>query len=158
MPRISKAATKVAVLTKALSAAKKQARMGGSGGYYSDVIKPFVKKHAGKALRAAGESIGSYVAGPAGGVVGRKAGKFLSRLVGAGKYSVSKNTLTRQCVMDANGNLPVMHSKQDYVRVRYREYIGDVSCLQTVFNSTSYNIQPGLPPGVAGGGAFPWVN
>lgn len=93
-------------------------------------------------FRDGGMALGSTF-GPAGAKFGRGAGAFVSKALGFGDYTVTSNTLM-------NGP-PMFGSGSRNVRIRHKEYIGDVSS-STLFSTTSYLINP------ANGALFPWLS
>jgi len=69
----------------------------------------------------------------------------LSKWLGFGAYTIDKNT-----VIGAGGTVPSMHSTNDSIIVRHREYVGDVNST-TTYASTSLPLNPGLV------GTYPWL-
>jgi len=61
------------------------------------------------------------------------------KVFGSGSYTM-KNSL-----WDANAQVPVMHSSNESVRFKHREYIGDVAMAGPAYTSRTYNVNPGLP-------------
>jgi hypothetical protein len=97
----------------------------------------------GSMLRA----LGSHFGGSALGELGSSAGNWLSKLVGLGAYSIESNTV----LQGLNGaQVPVMHSTNDSVVVRHREFVGVVHSTD-VFENISYDINPGNRS------LFPWL-
>lgn len=96
-----------------------------------------------------GESVGGNF-GPLAASLGRHAGNMISNLVGMGGYTeIRKNTLIRPA--DMGEVIATFGSGRDYVRVRHREYMGDITAAGgTAFTVTSFLINPGLPS------VFPW--
>lgn len=73
------------------------------------------------------------------------AGKTLFKdILGWGDYSVNRNTIM-------GGQVPTMHGSSETIRIKHREYIGDVSMTPT-FSITQYAVNPGLSP------LFPWLS
>jgi len=110
----------------------------------------------GKAIRtlgmAAGGAAGGYFGQPAAGVaVGHSLGAALSRWLGAGDYSIGSNTIVRQS-MKAAGSIPAMHTDQQSVIIRHKEYLGEV------LSSDVFSVQQSFPlnPGIAL--TFPWAS
>lgn len=70
---------------------------------------------------------------------------------GRGKYEVSKNSLMANI---DNTVAPSFETVRDGLRVRHREYIGDVisSATAGLFNNTVYQVNPGLAA------TFPWLS
>lgn len=122
----------------------------GKGSYYSDYIKPAAKYVVSRGLRYAGQYLGNKYGGSRGGQIGRNMGARFSKILGAGSYSaqvgISKpkgGSLAKSLEYDVNGELPAMHSYNQSIRFRYREYIGDLNT-STGFSLTSFNLNPGL--------------
>jgi hypothetical protein len=84
----------------------------------------------------------------AGSSVGTSLGATLSKWLGAGDYEVSRNSL----VAKASSGIPVMHSSNQTVTVRHREYIGPIS--GSVGFAVQYQLT--LNPGLAA--TFPWLS
>lgn len=107
-------------------------------------IKEQAKAAIKAALISAGGGIGGYVGGPAGSMLGSKVGAFVSRIVGAGQYTVKNNTLMGPAGYkfgDATTN----------VRIQHREYLTDIVA-STDFALQSFPIQPGDTT------TFPWFS
>jgi hypothetical protein len=107
----------------------------------------------GKALRGLGNLSGSALGGmvgmpQAGGALGSSLGAAVSKWLGAGDYTVSKNSIVSKA---ANG-IPLMHNTGQSVVVRHREFIGPIS------GSVDFTIQYNLTinPGMAS--TFPWLS
>jgi hypothetical protein len=83
----------------------------------------------------------------AGGAIGSSLGASLSKWLGSGDYSVSRNTLVQR----AASGVPVMHSTGQTTTIRHRELVMQVtgSVAFTVQNSIVLN--PGL------NASFPWL-
>jgi len=69
-----------------------------------------------------------------GGLVG------LPKIFGSGSYALEQNSL-----WNAGQQVPSMHSENETITLRHREYIADVSIAGVVYASTVYAINPGLP-------------
>jgi len=90
---------------------------------------------------------GGAFGGPVGSALGSSAGGALARWLGYGKYSVSRNSLTKM----RPGNVPEMHQMNESIVLRHREYITDViTGTSNGFNVNSYNLNPGVDT------TFPW--
>jgi hypothetical protein len=75
------------------------------------------------------------------------AGKTLFKdILGWGDYSINRNS-----VMGGSTQVPTMHGDKDSVRIRHREYIGDVT-MTSAFTTTTYAVNPGLQA------TFPWLS
>lgn len=105
----------------------------------------------GRALRElgglGGNMLGSAVgAGALGGGFGRAAGAQVSRWLGQGDYSISKNSILKP------DSVPMMHKNSQSVVIRHREYICEVR------SSTTFAVQRVLPinPGLEE--TFPWLS
>jgi hypothetical protein len=107
----------------------------------------------GRALRGlgglGGAAIGGAFGAPAvGGAVGSSFGAAVSRWLGAGDYSIAKNSI----VSKASASIPSMHRTDQSVIIRHREYIGPIK------GSTAFTIRRELPinPGLEA--TFPWMS
>jgi len=60
------------------------------------------------------------------------------KVFGSGSYA-----MTNSC-WNAQSQVPIMHSSNESVRIRHREYIADISMNGAAFTLTQYNINPGL--------------
>lgn len=79
--------------------------------------------------------IGEAVGGAFGlGQLGKRAGDWLGRITGMGAYKINSNTI-------ASG--PPLFGPTGAIRIRHREYLGDISS-STSFTNTTYPINPGL--------------
>jgi len=82
-------------------------------------------------------------------------GKIVGKIVGSGDYVVHDNSLTRvgHRVLDSY-DVPTFNNGARSVRVRHREYIGDVysSATGNTFDNASYSVNPGDPI------TFPWLS
>lgn len=105
--------------------------------FYNRNIRPAVRGALAGAGSVVGGALGSYQAG-------REAGLLLGRITGLGEYKYKRNSL-------AEGEVPVMHSSKDGVRIRHREFIQDLSG-SVAFANTSFAMNPGLPE------SFPWLS
>lgn len=95
-----------------------------------------------------GHSVGQVISPGIGGVVGRGLGRGLgwvyNRLSGRGDYKITVNSLV-------NPMAPVPSFGDDSIRVKHREYLGDVFG-STAFATNKYPINPGLAI------TFPWLS
>jgi outer membrane lipoprotein SlyB len=107
----------------------------------------------GKALRG----LGALGGGLAGGMLGQPAfgsaaghglGAALSKWMGYGDYTVSKNSITQR----SSATIPAMHSNNQTVVVRHREF------LTSIQGSNAFTVQQAfiLNPGV--NSTFPWLS
>jgi hypothetical protein len=106
-----------------------------------------------KALRGLGNlggtTMGAMVGAPgAGGAIGHSLGAAVSKWLGAGDYTVSRNTITQR----AASNIPMMHNNGQSIIVRHREFISSIS------GSVAFTVQSSLAinPGMAA--TFPWLS
>lgn len=104
-----------------------------------------------KAAPAIGTAIGGYFGNPA---AGASMGSGLSKLLGFGDYTISSNSLLKLPHGDQAAIVPTFGQKNNAVRVREREYIGEVvsSATPSAFKNTSYSINP------LAAGTFPWLS
>jgi len=73
------------------------------------------------------------------GDLGALAGNSISKFFGLGSYKIKRNT-----VMDAwNKQVPFMHSSNESIVFRHREFITDISS-STTFASRTFNVNPGI--------------
>lgn len=80
----------------------------------------------GRMLLNGGNYLGSFVGMP--------------RIFGEGSYSFEQNSL-----WNASQQVPAVHSSNESVLFRHREYIADISVNGANFTTATYNINPGLP-------------
>lgn len=88
--------------------------------------------------------------GPVGSSVGTSLGAAISKWLGSGDYTVDTNSIVRSA--KASTSIPLMHTSNQTVVVRHKEYLG------TVKSSTEFKIQHSYPinPGLKG--SFPWLS
>lgn len=118
------------------------------------------KKAGGSALGSAiGMAIGAALGGPAGagigGMVGNAGGNFLSKIFGHGDYQVSNaSAISQNNLLTNSANIPQFGTGKVAVKLRHREFIGDVlsSATAGAFTIQSFNVNPGLPT------TFPWLS
>jgi len=115
-------------------------RMHGKGGYWSDLAKSATRGMAAKA----GSMLGNQIAPGIGGAVGSAAGSLFSSLTGWGDYVVKENSITAPDTI-------VPSFGEDSVRIRKREYIGDIDAT-ILFANNTFPINPGLSS------VFPWLS
>lgn len=109
----------------------------------------------GTALRAlgtsAGGAVGGYFGNPVtGAAVGNSLGATISRWLGAGDYTVTSNSLVNS--MKASGSIPMMHSNDQTITVRHKEFV------MTVLSSTNYVIRRSLIINPGRETTFPWLH
>jgi hypothetical protein len=103
-----------------------------------------------KWINPPGSNVGRSWIGAAGSAVGHFARSAISAAIpmvfGGGAYSVGTNSLM-------SGQVPMMHSTDDSVRICHREYIGDLisHAVANSFKVQSFDINPGLSA------TFPWL-
>lgn len=94
-----------------------------------------------------GRSLGGALGGEHWSATGGQAGNWISKILGFGDYEVKSNSI----VSGLNGDpVPAMHSSNDSVIVRHREYVTDVFSA-TTFANDGYPINPGNQK------LFPWL-
>lgn len=130
----------------------------GHGGY-KGVLKTLGKKALTAGGRLAGNALGTALGVPeVGGGLGEKAGSWLSRLIGFGKYEYTgrytydpnsiENTLVK------SQPIPTFQKagdKEDGVIICHREFLGNVYG-SVEFTNTTYPINPGASA------TFPWLS
>ncbi len=81
--------------------------------------------------------------------------KYISKVIGNGDYTVQNNSIiTRGHKLAPGADVPTFSHGKRSLRVRHREYIGDVisSSSANTFDVASYTINPGDPV------TFPWLS
>lgn len=103
------------------------------------------------------KSLASNVGGAIGGAFGKPAlGRALadkaSSIFGFGDYTINTNSLMK--AYDGSGILPKFHASSNGVRIREREFLGDIvaSAAAGAFKNTSYPITP------TDSSTFPWLS
>jgi hypothetical protein len=84
---------------------------------------------------------------------GEGLGASLSKWLGSGDYALDSNSIVDR--FRSSGQIPAMHSSNQSVIIRHKEYVGDVvsSSSANTFNVfNSYALNPGLS------GSFPWLS
>jgi len=100
----------------------------------------------------AGAVGGGVLGGPVGAAAGMALGKGLvgsmAEFIGKGDYAIKANSIL------ASGQLPGMHSNNLSIRVRHKEYIGDIitSGTANTFAIQQYALNPGLVNN------YPWLS
>ena len=75
-----------------------------------------------------GGALGSLIGMPAGGSsAGTSLGAAISRWLGSGDYTVSRNTLVEK----ASTGIPMMHKDGQTITVRHREFLTEVTGITT---------------------------
>jgi hypothetical protein len=126
-----------------LTPCRRKKNKGRSNKGQQKTAKSTIKKIVKESLIMAGTLGGEYLGGPAGGVVGAKAGAWLSKISGMGDYHVRANSLYHSQTVPAFG--------KQTVKIRHREYIGDITG-STSFSVVDYDINPGMRQ------TFPWLS
>lgn len=96
-----------------------------------------------------GGALGSALGSPSiGATVGRAIGDGAATILGMGAYEIKENSLL------TSPTVPVMHDVGNSVRIKHREYIGDVvsSGTANTFKCVQYHLNPGLSS------TFPWLS
>lgn len=107
------------------------------------VFAPGLSYLGGLAGDALSSSLGLPGGKAIGGMLGRKAGAWLSKITGFGDYKVSRNTLM-------SANAPVFG--RSTLRVTHREFVSDIKIIGEAFNLTTWVVQPENPT------LFPWLS
>lgn len=109
--------------------------------------KPMGKKGSlGRSLlQAAGGAVGSLF-GPVGTRAADVGANWLSDVLGMGDYELKENSL-----MNAQSGVPTFQTSKHSVRIRHREYLGDITG-STGFSNRAYTINPGVET------SFPWLS
>jgi hypothetical protein len=98
-----------------------------------------------------GSAVGGWLGNPAAGAAtGTGLGAALSRWLGSGDYTVTKNSLVSS--LKASGTIPMMHESGQSIIVRHKEFLGEVTSSTGFAVQASYPINPGLAQ------TFPWLN
>jgi hypothetical protein len=82
---------------------------------------------------------GTALGGPVGGAIGSGLGSLASTLFGFGDYSVKKNSI----VNASSQGVPFMHSTDNTIRIKHKEFITDVTAT-AAFSNQQFAINPGL--------------
>jgi len=97
-----------------------------------------------------GGALGSMVGmGQAGGALGTSLGASLSRWLGSGAYTVTRNSIVNR--VDASGTIPAMHSVSQSIIVRHKEYLGPIT------GSTTFSVLQSLTLNPGDSSTFPWL-
>lgn len=109
----------------------------------------------GQALRAIGSAGGGVLGGMlgssgAGAAAGNNLGAAVSRWIGAGDYSVGSNSIVKQT--RASPHVPMMHSQNQAITVRHKEYLTQVTSSQAFKVAQTFTLNPGLEA------TFPWLS
>lgn len=108
----------------------------------------------GKALRAlgatAGGALGTFVGAPmSGAAAGQGLGASISKWLGSGDYTVTKNSIVTSA--RASSSVPMMHNTNQSVVVRHKDYLGQI------VSSQAFAIQQVLPINPGRLETFPWL-
>jgi hypothetical protein len=106
----------------------------------------------GQLIRAAGTAGGSALGGyfgmpQLGGAAGNQLAALASKWLGFGAYRVSQNSILKSSL-----GVPSMHSTNQTVIVRHKEYVGPIT------SSNTFNVLYELPLNPAMDGSFPWLS
>lgn len=99
-----------------------------------------------QALSAVGNALGGFLGGPIGSRIGDSGANWLSDVIGMGDYEIKDNSM-----VSSNG-VPTFTTSEHNVRIRHREYLGDVSGSQGFQLFKAVRINPGDPI------TFPWLS
>jgi hypothetical protein len=86
----------------------------------------------------------------AGGRTGNSLGAAISKWLGSGDYSVGSNSVVKSS-MKAAGSIPAMHTDNQTVVIRHKEYLGEIRSAQSYTVQNSYPLNPGMAV------TFPWL-
>lgn len=104
-----------------------------------------------RVIKALSTMAGGFLGGPMGSAAGALAGEGISKIAGFGDYTVKSNTLSTQGTSSAE--VPsFVTSGMNSVRMRHREFLGDLVSNGSSFQSTQYRLNPGAPE------TFPWLS
>lgn len=159
MPRVARVSKKPMVSARRVRYVPRQKsgirHVKGHGAYSYDKPGPW-----GRYGRAVGAELGDAVLGRYLGSglargLGAKAGglaHYVGRIFGSGDYVTSANLVKNNTLVN-DAQVPSFGSNQNTVRIRHREYLGDVisSSSANTFNVVSYAINPGVAS------SFPWI-
>lgn len=162
--RVSKAtwdkmsAAQKAAKRKAIAASSGIPRIRGKGAYTYD--KPGPWGQFGRRIGGiAGGMLGSkYGAGKLGNAVGSKLGSYLhyiGKIFGSGDYVTASDGVKQNSLLNnVESQIPSFGSKSNEVRIRHREYLGDVISSGTAgaFNIQSFPLNPGVAS------TYPWLS
>lgn len=109
----------------------------------------------GRVGRAVGGLVGAKYGGPLGSAVGSKLGSYahyIGRIFGSGDYVTNAEQVKHNTLVN-DAQVPSFASGRNVVKIRHREFLGDVisSATAGAFRITNYAINPGLPQ------SFPWL-
>jgi len=109
----------------------------------------------GAALRAlggiGGGALGGYLGNASlGGAAGTSLGAMVSRWLGQGDYTLNSNSLVAR--FKSSGDIPNMHSNNQSIVVRHKEYVTDVLSSTAFASFAQYPLNPGLST------SFPWLS
>lgn len=110
----------------------------------------------GGALRAlgglAGGAAGSLIGmSGSGASVGTGLGAALSRWLGSGDYTVAANSIVQRSLKGSD-SIPAMHSNNQSVVIRHKEYLGEIR------GSQAFNISDALQINPGNNRTFPWLS
>jgi len=101
-------------------------------------------------MRDAGQSLGGFLAGPAGAGLGRLAGSAISTITGSGDYQVA---LPSDSMVLKDDQVPQFKAHGNRTTIAHREYITDIIAptVPANFSATPYVVNAGQPA------TFPWL-
>lgn len=142
------------------AATRRTTRSGAStsgGGTLIDMGAGLLKSHGRGLLKMGGGALGGLLGGAftggAGTGIGSSIGSALAdgaaTILGMGAYDIKENSL-----LTTSPTVPVMHDVGNSVRIKHREYIGDVvsSPVAGAFKCVQFHLNPGLSA------TFPWLS
>nr|UNI73868.1 MAG: coat protein [brine shrimp noda-like virus 2] len=98
-----------------------------------------------------GTALGTMVGAPTlGGAAGNQIAAALSRWLGAGDYTVGTNSIVHR--MRTASSIPAMHSTNQTVVVRHKEYVGEIK------GSTGFAVRDSLVLNPGNRRTFPWLS
>jgi len=97
-------------------------------------VQAQVQKAVSAALRTQTPKKNSFL-----GDLGQFAGNGVSKIFGLGAYTLNKNSLYNSAT---GTQVPFMHSTDESITFRHREYIGEISS-STLFTNQTFNVNPG---------------
>lgn len=100
-----------------------------------------------KLLTGAGSALGGFLGGPIGSKMGDIGATWLSDVLGMGDYEVKDNSL-----MNSQSGVPTFQGSQHTVRIKHREYLGDVTSSVGFQMYSTYSLNPGVSH------TFPWLS
>lgn len=139
------------VVPRGSSMVRQYGTLRGSGAYTYAKPGPW-----GKVGRTLGGLAGKAIAGPLGEIVGGKLGSYahyIGKIFGSGDYVTAANSVKGNVLVN-EGQIPQFVSSKDALRIKHREYIGDIISSSTAgqFQVQQFAINPGVA------GTFQWLS